>query len=619
MSRNNRLGQIRRSQVLGYGPGAIIDFRAGAMGGGPVSVISASLESWDDTAKPAGNSDPHIVHEERLQKVLGKQYFRLPPIDDSDEGEDLKRWLRGYRFPQWLQCPSCKELRYASKWAKDPGDPSRWCARCSDKDRRSFVVPLRFVTACENGHIDEFPWQWWLRTRSTVPPSCSADDEGGGSCRLVLESVGGSGLEGLVLRCINKGCGARASLAGAFSGDSLKGLSCAGRRPWLTRDHAACSARPRTLQRGASNLYFPVTYSTLSIPPWTDGIQDDIRPFWETLKARTGEVRDLLIDSLAQTQANQHGMTPEAYASVIRTRLELDEGTSLETLRVEEYARLTADAEGDNHTFQIRQEKAPEAIAPYIEYLARVERLREVRALTGFKRIYQPVSVEDPGQGLFGDLCDPAAPVPWLPAAEVRGEGIFFTLRRSFVDEWLQQDGVAERTHAVTQAAEAHWASHYGDAGSAPKITPTRLLVHSLAHAVIKRLSFECGYDVASLRERLYVGEEPWMAGILIYTSTSDADGTLGGLERQGKPERFGQILTVALHDAVWCSSDPLCRSGVCSTSESMNLAACHSCLLLPETCCEEGNRFLDRSMLVTDAADADTGFFNALLHDEGS
>ncbi len=146
-------------------------------------------------------------------------------------------------------------------------------------------------------------------------------------------------------------------------------------------------------------------------------------------------------------------------------------------------------------------------------------------------------------------------------------------------------------------------------------MTPTYLLVHSLAHAVIKRLSFECGYDVASLRERLYIGTDPWMAGILIYTSASDADGTLGGLERQGKPSRFEQIIERALHDAVWCSSDPLCRDGVCSTSESMNLAACHSCLLLPETCCEQNNRYLDRLTLITDEADAAQGYFNALLH----
>ena len=107
------------------------------------------------------------------------------------------------------------------------------------------------------------------------------------------------------------------------------------------------------------------------------------------------------------------------------------------------------------------------------------------------------------------------------------------------------------------------------------------------------------------------------MAGFLIYTSTSDADGTLGGLERQGRAERFEAILHAAIRDCVWCSSDPLCRTGISSLSESLNLAACHSCLLLPETCCEHGNRYLDRTLLAGDGLEPAPGFFNALLSDE--
>src|SRR5687768_16608246 len=206
MSRNNKLGQIRRSQVLGYGPGAIIDFRAGKDGGGPVSVVAASLESWDETAKLGGAKDPHLVHEARLEKVLNKKYFRLPPIDDSDKDDtQLNRWLRGYRFPTWLLCPDCKELKRASKWTNEMGDPSRWCSRCSSAERRVFVVPVRFVAACENGHLDEFPWRWWLKSRSHKPTACS--DDGESSCRLLLESSGGSGLESLFIKCRAKGCG----------------------------------------------------------------------------------------------------------------------------------------------------------------------------------------------------------------------------------------------------------------------------------------------------------------------------------------------------------------------------------------------------------------------------
>ncbi|MBO9695904.1 MAG: DUF1998 domain-containing protein [Sphingopyxis sp.] len=616
MSRNNHLGTVRRGQVLGYGPGAVIDFRAGAKGGGPVSVIAAALDRWEETAKlSSGMNDPHVIREARLEKVLGKSHFRLPPVDDA--GRDAafpNRWLNGYRFPTWLQCPGCKSLKPASRWARDMGDPSRWCARCSSEDRRVFVVPSRFVTACENGHIDEFPWIRWLAMRSGVSLPClsAADDDGHEAfnrCRLRLESAGGSGIEGLRVSCSAEGCGASASMAGAFSSKGLDGHRCGGRRPWLTSDRESCTMTPRTLQRGASNLYFPVTYSTLSIPPWTDAIQEELKAYWSSLRTLEPAVRDTVIAGLAETNASVHNMERDEYAAVIRERLKLDEGTSFETLRFEEFIRLEAGAEGRD--FQVRQEAVPPSLQPLVARIGRVERLREVRALTGFKRIYQNISVSEPGRGRFGDLSLKA--LPWLPAVEVRGEGIFVSLRLDTLDEWIARSGAAERAARVQAAHAAEHERLHDGAGEVEAISPAFLLVHSLAHAVIKRLSFECGYDVASLRERLYIDENPRMAGFLIYTSTSDADGTLGGLERQGRAERIEQILLAALRDCVWCSSDPLCRSGISSLSESMNLAACHSCLLLPETCCERGNRFLDRGMLVGDGADTTAGFFDSL------
>jgi hypothetical protein len=317
-----------------------------------------------------------------------------------------------------------------------------------------------------------------------------------------------------------------------------------------------------------------------------------------------------LIASAAATNASVHNLTEEQFARVVRDRIALAKSVSEETLRPEEYSRLRGDEKTPE--FQVSQEPVPESIDPFVSGLARVERLREVRALTAFKRIYQPASLEDPGRGSFGPLS--LTPLPWLPAIEVRGEGIFVTLREDTIRAWLADSRVGERAARVDQAHSEHFAHQHGEASGRQAITPEYLLLHSLAHSVIKRLSFECGYDVASLRERIYVSKQPWMSGFLIYTSTSDADGTLGGLERQGKGERFEATLRSAIQDCVWCSSDPLCRSGVSSLSESLNLAACHSCLLLPETCCELGNRFLDRGMLVSDGtAGEPAGFFDAL------
>lgn len=608
MSRNHFLGEVRRGQVLGYGPGAIVDFRAGAKGGGPVSVIAAGLEVWDQRARPRGPTDPHVIHEPRLEKVLDKASFRLPPVDKSDEDAEFPdRYLNGYRFPTMLLCPGCKRLDYAGRWEKTPGDPSRWCGRCSETDNRVFAVPARFVIACEDGHIDDFPWRNWLRRRSAKPPNC--DPENGKPCKLHLESGGGAGLDGMRLYCKAKGCGAATSLQGVFARDGLEGYQCFGKRPWLGGEDANCAKTPRTLQRGASNLYFPVVFSTLSIPPWSDEIQDALIPFWKTLRRAEGNDLEQMLQIATDNVAEDLGMSEADFKEAARARVALDRDLDAETLRVEEYARLKTEESAKD--FQVRQEAVPPSLAPYITHIGRVSRLREVRALVDFTRIYRPLSLDDPGRGEFGGLS--RTDKNWLPAVEVRGEGVFVAFDFEALADWAARPAVAERAAKADAAAAEEFRRHHPDEERTDRVTAEHLFVHSMAHALIRRLAFKCGYDAASLRERLYVSQAHHMAGLLIYTSSTDADGTLGGLERQGRADRFEATVLEAIDDSLWCSSDPLCREGISSLSETRNLAACHACLLLPETSCECGNGALDRRLIVDDDRDTDIGFFDAL------
>jgi hypothetical protein len=124
----------------------------------------------------------------------------------------------------------------------------------------------------------------------------------------------------------------------------------------------------------------------------------------------------------------------------------------------------------------------------------------------------------------------------------------------------------------------------------------------------MRQLSLECGYSTASLRERLYSG--PGRSGVLIYTATTDADGTLGGLQRQGEGKRMQATLREAIAAQRWCSSDPLCIRDLMMVSNASNLAACHACLLAPETSCEHFNQFLDRALLVGTPEHPEIGFF---------
>src|SRR5262245_47917450 len=138
------LGKVRRSQtVTTFGPGAILDIRAGAKGGGPVSVVAAGLDDWDDLAGAKGVKNTQTVFEPRLQRLLGVRGFRLAPVEPEESPEDQgvsKGKLGGYRFPDWLQCPLCSELKRSRSWSHDPGDPAKYCSPCSEESgQRAFV------------------------------------------------------------------------------------------------------------------------------------------------------------------------------------------------------------------------------------------------------------------------------------------------------------------------------------------------------------------------------------------------------------------------------------------------------------------------------------------------
>ena len=127
---------------------------------------------------------------------------------------------------------------------------------------------------------------------------------------------------------------------------------------------------------------------------------------------------------------------------------------------------------------------------------------------------------------------------------------------------------------------------------------------------LMRQLSLECGYSSSALRERLYCaeGDKP-MAGILIYTATSDSDGSLGGLVDQAVPDRLGPLLMDCVRSAEFCAQDPLCAHAEVGAHAHLNGAACHACVLLAETSCECGNRLLDRSLVVQTVAKSDLRF----------
>ncbi len=600
---------IRRSQaVTPFGVGSLVDFPS-------QSLMAAGLDVWPDQPECQ-------IRDDRLARRLGVEYFRAPP-PPPQEGQH-GAYLPFVRFPLWHFCPRCRTMK-KTNWndAYSPrcdsslppprtGAPA--CATLAEK-KRWRMVPLRFVVACENGHINDFPWVDWAHSR---PGQSLNDAKACDNPLLRFNYTGRAGLMGLLVKC--EGCGIKArSLMGSAGPKSLKGLVCSGNRPWLgPHGNESCASPnpPRMLQRGATNLHFSKIASSILIPPFSDPIRkivDDAHN-WSVLTG--GQEDGALDETRLRIFAEMKKLDFEHLKEVVTQKLTgvgLGDGTQTEEeYRYSEYTALlesAGDYEQDFITEKPSVNGYEDEIRQYIDQIVLVKKLAETRVLTGFSRINPPPyrEFDQNDQSLLS-----LQSKTWLPGIRVYGEGIFFTLKKSRINDWL--------TDTIVKRYDEIFANHkriYNKLGRKPREMPSKfILLHTLAHVLIRRLSFECGYGSSSLRERIYCweGGSHEMNGILIYTAAGDSEGTMGGLVEQGKPDRFELLMKGALEDALWCSTDPLCIESRGQGIDSLNRAACHACALLPETSCEEGNRFLDRIALIGTPENSSLGFFGEMV-----
>lgn len=613
----NELQEIRRSTaVTTFGPGSVVDFRAG---GGAVSGVAAGLEEWDRSFPPPGLKHPQTIQETRLQKKLSVDGFRSPPVKferGTNDKPDLRR-LVAVRFPKWLQCPRCDTIKPERRWMSDPGKAYRYCASCTAKSpgsQKELVIPVRFVMACKDGHLDEFPWDLWVGHKDDCDLSKITNADSHPGLKLIAKRPG---LAGLILSCPK--CNASRSMDGVFSKKTWENApKCKGRRPWIANGDQDCGKELYTVQRGASNLYFPVTESALSIPPWTDRLQEAIGPSWATLTnledmSKLEDYIELLSNGELKGALEELDMSPAELAEAVRERLSSYDQVRTDDLRPAEYRQFVSEPgrrEDPDNKFETRREKVTPEISPYISRVVRAVRLREVRAIRGFTRISPPGSPDSSMASLSKTKLN------WLPAIEVRGEGIFLSLNGNRLLDWEKQPSVVERvSECVGRHRRDHGGVYGGSDGVPSEVTARYMLCHTLSHVLMRQLTLECGYSSAALQERIYAGNDPdRMAGLLIYTATPDSDGTLGGLERQGKVGRIEGVLKRSIEAIEWCSSDPLCISDMMGASNSCSSSVCHACCLAPETSCEVFNFFLDRALLIGTNENPELGFFRDIL-----
>lgn len=615
---------VRRSQaVLQYGVGAMIDF--------PSQVLMTALpEEW---------KNPEIIHDERLEKLLGVHRFITP--SDSDNGG-----VPFVRFPRWYFCPKCRRFQPIEVWQKEYAQKGKRKGNDSDtymikklkcsRDEQE-LVPARIVAVCEHGHIDDFPWVEWVHRKNRFGEKdvCSTP-------HLLFKtgSSASSGLEGVEIEC--ETCGAKASLKGAFDSDAFEELQnsgkfhtvfrCSGNHPWK-HEHEACDKFPRAMQRGAASVYFPRTISSLVIPPYSslltskvenaakfkplENVIDDLKTDKEycedseRLKEKIAEK----IEKYAQEIADEIYEDVEGVRAILKRKLlpseqdGHDEDIELK-YKAEEYKALTGKIGGEQFERDefLREEVAAELYGiKGVRSIALIHKVKEVTALLGFSRIDPTNALNAAEDEHFVSIKQ--ARTDYYPASVSRGEGIFIEFDKTQLERFFDTEVIKKREAALN----SKYATSFYGKNHKMHVTSEFVFIHTLAHLLIKELSFYCGYPTASIRERIYFGSaaEEDMCGILIYTTGGDAEGTLGGLVRQGYPDCLLNIFKHAIESARFCANDPVCSFSEGQGIEALNYAACHACVLLPETCCEYSNILLDRTLVVGNMDGSIKGFFS--------
>ncbi|WP_231492038.1 DUF1998 domain-containing protein [Microbulbifer sp. HZ11] len=608
------VGEVRPSQLLWtYGPGALIDLPS-------LSVITQGIDKWDrDRCRP--------VEEARLlsavRKILGEQVetLRIPPFHKSENVDPYSAEARigvpVRPFPRWLRCVKCGLLSefdvglFDLKESLYRPEQTRFVHKgCTgskgDKPARDAdAVPARFLLACRNGHLDDFPWHYFVHSG---PSDCK------GTLRF-FESGASLQTENLKVQC--DACGASRNMARAFGKQGAENLpSCRGRHPHLGTFEAGCDEDSRAVLLGATNAWFPVTLSALAIPLTRNPISQLVQDGWNYFEdAESADEVKTIVKTLKKTSALPGIEKHEPKDIWVIVKL-IQEGQKEETvseadIKGPEWEVLTnPNPPTDWPHFLSRSVEAPRAYRHKIKKVLLLERLREVNALIGFTRVEaQEGAAGAEGGPDMAKLCQ--SPPDWVPATQVHGEGVFIQFHEEELKRWESLDAVKKISGKIFEGHKG-WRTQR-------KLEPNDdfpgiryVMLHTLAHLLIRELALECGYNAASIRERIYAdisGDTP-QAGILIYTAAADSDGTLGGLVDLGEPRSLGRLLDQALNRARICSSDPLCSEHHPGKDQSLHAAACHACSFVSETSCERGNRYLDRTLIVPTLERSDAAFF---------
>ncbi len=593
-------------------------------------MVVEDTRYWDGSSTTPYEREIRYVELVKRVLNLGDTKLCRPPVKQQKEDLVLG-WVPARRFPDWTHCNRCGLLHNRPWYLRSDGDPAATVDadvgqtgarprvfKCQASSQGSAngtqrcdgtLEQVPWVLVHECGHLADVPWHAIAHHKARNPEQTACLPEWDRPY-LKLKNVQGR----MMVRCGT--CGAESRLPERFPFGTNTW-----QQPWVRRPP---SEPPRDSQPGwlvgvnDVRVHFAECRTALVIPPESrirrgsvvDRLYNNSAGRQRINAARNPSSRDSRIRDLARRyRCRPRPAEIEAALAAIDNgypfhREDLPHGRLAQL----EYAKLIEpipDLRPDEDFVTEHRSwpdlggdlgRGPLGIAKAVNRLVAVHRVKEIMVFDGFRR----------GWG-SGDGMHPMTPPDivgesdWLPALELWGEGLFFTLDEGLVKRWEQQESIRARAEGFLDRALTARLPRNVEAVPSPRF----LLCHTLAHLIIRRLEAEAGYPAASIKERIYcVDSEEGsnaMAGVLIYVAVADEHGSLGGLIDMAQPDRFMRLLTGAVEDATWCSFDPVCAEQDGHGPDLLNRAACHACALVPEPSCICGNRLLDRMFVKGD------------------
>lgn len=572
----NKIGEVRPNQMITtFGPGSIIDAVKD-------SVTILDTNYWTKWGKK--------IADGRLASYLGVSCFYMPQTTKSGD-------LPIVTFPYYHVCsnPNCNRLF-------DIRDDFKLemylrfgatCPQCHSK-----AYPSRFISMCRKGHMDDFPWSWWVHKGQS---KCKGKN-------LKLYSTGyTSTLADMCVECLD--CGEKRSLSGAMQPDKFEGKNCSGHHPFRPKQrNEHCDEDLIPSQRGASNVYFPVIRSAISIPPWTDPLYNLIDEHLKMILSYREDFGDVGVSKVYEKHFADKYSRQEFDVALAKREQNIKEFIEIKRM---EYLAITHHSDpaysSNKKHFKAEEEIVPSGLDKYFSRVIKISRLRDVMVLLGFTRVEAPDPDADEQVNIVH--LNRSGSEPWLPAVEVNGEGVFIEFNQATISKWLRIPSVAKISKQYKTCYEQYCASRNWN--KVISRDAKYVLIHTFSHLLIKEMSLQSGYSSSAIKERIYYNDD--MAGVLLYTGSSDKEGSLGGLVELGNMSRLLPLMKAALENALICTNDPECLMNA-PTVEKSNGAACHACCMISETACENGNRLLDRALVVPLAEREDDAYFKELV-----